>query len=237
MSVLSAFSVPPCARRSAALLALAAGTACAASAATVVLPTTIGDHPYDSEAFATGYLGGGPGGEFACFSAATVSACSAASLPLSALGPDLTTGLALGVGGTVTLAMPSRGDTLVFWEAGDIAAAADDAATLFSLHTAAGWTPEVAVGSFRLQPVLADPRASGYATNFGSFGAPEFGLKSGTSFDAVRIRSCCGAQANFDLLALAAVPEPVPVVLLLAGLVGLTGLSVRRRPQAASSLP
>jgi hypothetical protein len=85
--------------------------------------------------------------------------------------------------------------------------------------------------------VLNDTQPSGYGTNYASFAVTEFGLAAGSSFDAVRIRSCCGADAHFDLLAVAAIPEPNSAALVGIGLLGLVVLRRRnplRQPPRAS---
>ena len=88
------------------------------------MPTSHGNRDFDSTAFAFATLAG-PSGEFACFTGGTLSACSPAALQIAALGPDLTTGLTLGLAGEVTLAVPMIGSSLAIWEAGNSSLAGD----------------------------------------------------------------------------------------------------------------
>jgi hypothetical protein len=214
-------------------LFLSAGTS---FAATVSMPTSSGNRDFDSNAFAFATLAG-PSGEFACFTAGALSACSPAALQIAALGPDLTMGLTLGLAGEVTLEVPMTGSSLAIWEAGDSSRTGDVSGSLMSVHTAAGWTAPQSFGSGQIAPVLLDTLPSGYSTNFGIFSAADFGIADGVVFDAVRIQACCGADAHFDLLAVAVdvsvpvvtvVPEPSTYALLLSGLFA-TGGAARRR--------
>lgn len=211
-----------------AALALAAPSTLAV---VVDMPTDLGSRGFDSASFATVFIAA-PSGEYACFSAATLSACNAASLQLSVLGPDLTTGLTLGENAEVTLALPATASGIAVWEAGKYNTTGDLLDTLLTVHTAAGWSAErtFVVGGFG--PVLNDNRPSGYPTNYGTLVAADFGLAPGSVIDAVRIRSCCGMSAHSDLLAVAAVPETSTPALMLAGLLAV-GAIVRVRGRRA----
>ena len=212
-------------------LFLSAGTSLAA---TVSMPTSQGSRDFDSNAFAFATLAG-PSGEFGCFTAGMLSACSPAALQIAALGPDLTTGLTLGLAGEVTLGVPMIGSSLAIWEAGDSTLAGDVSDSLISVHTDTGWTTFRSFGSGHMAPVLSDTLPSGYATNFGIFSASDFGIAQNAVFDAVRIQSCCGADAHFDILAVAVdapvvavVPEPSTYALMLSGLFAVGWLARRR---------
>jgi hypothetical protein len=209
-------------------LLLSAGSA---MAELVTLPTPMGDREFDSTTFASGILEG-PSGEFACFTGGVVSACSAGSLALAVVGPDLTTGLTLGLDGLVRLSLPATGPVLAIWEAGDFEVVRDVRGLLVSVHTAAGWSAEQSYGPGRLAPVANDTEPSGYATNFSYFTSEDFGLAPGTVFDAVQLRSCCGITANADILAVAAIPEPGIMALMLAGAVAMM-IPLQRRKQGA----
>lgn len=200
-------------------------SAASAGAAIVSMPTPQGAVDFDSADFATALLSG-PVGEFGCFTAGTLSTCTTASLQAAVLGPDLGTGLTLGSGAEVTLALPARGSGLVLWEAGDFTLASYTRDARVAVHTAAGWSGELNVNPGHLAPVLNDSQPSGFKTNFGSFSAADFGLAANSVFDAVRIRSCCAANSQFDLLAVAAVPEPGTALLFGIGLLGF--VAVRR---------
>jgi hypothetical protein len=197
-------------------LCLSAG---GARAQTVSMPTPQGPVDFDSASFAYALLAG-PGGNFGCFTAGTLTDCTPALLQAAVLGPDLTTGLTLGEGAVITLAVPAIGPGLVFWEAGNFALTGDTWDALVSVHTDAGWSVERSVNPLHLAPVLNDTYPSGYGTNFATFSAEEFGLPINSVFDAVRIRSCCGADAHFDLLAVAVVPEPGTAMLFAMGALG-----------------
>lgn len=214
-------------------LFLSAGTTLAS---TVSMPTSQGNRDFDSNAFAFAMLAG-PSGEFGCFTAGTLSACSPAALQIAALGPDLTIGLTLGLASEVTLEVHPIGSSLAIWEAGNSALAGDVSDSLMSVHTAAGWTPVQSFGSGHMAPVLSDTLPSGYSTNFGIFSASDFGIAQDAVFDAVRIQACCGADSHFDILAVAVdvgipvvavVPEPSTSALLLSGLFAI-GRAARRR--------
>jgi hypothetical protein len=211
-------------------LGLWVGVAGSAHALMVSMPTPQGAVDFDTAAFAAGLLAG-PIGEFGCFTGGTLSACTPAALQAAVIGPDLGTGLTLGQGAEVTLALPVAGRVLAFWEAGDITLAGDAANTWVSVRTATGWTEAISLGAGHLAPVLNDTRPSGYGTNFGVIGVAEFGLAADASFDAVRLVAGSGIAAHFDLLAVAAVqavPEPGTAALLALGLLGLLAM---RRPQ------
>ena len=209
-------------------------SASTALAATVSMPTPQGSRAFDSDAFAFATLAG-PSGEFGCFTAGVLSACSPASLQIAALGPDLTTGLTLGPASEVTLALPMIGSSLAIWEAGNFTVENDVSDALVSVHTTAGWTTFRSFGSGNIAPVLNDTQPSGYQTNFGTFSASDLGLVPDALFDAVRIQSCCGADSHFDILAVAvagtgavaAVPEPSTSALLLSGLLAIVVLARR----------
>jgi hypothetical protein len=188
-------------------------------AVTVTMPTPQGPVEFDSMNFAYARLAG-PVGDFGCFTAGAVRACDPELLQAAVLGPDLATGLTLGLGALVTLAVPTTGSGLVFWEAGDATLTGEARDLHVAVHTAAGWSPEYSLGDGHLTAVLNDTRPSGYATNFASFSAAALGLAPDAVFDAVRLRSCCDADAHFDLLAVAVVPEPGTVTLLVLGLLG-----------------
>ena len=83
-------------------------------------------------------------------------------LDIAALGPDLRTGLTLGLDGTVTLALPETGSSLAVCEAGNFSLREDVDDTLVSVHTAAGWTAVRSLGSGMMAPVLNDSWPSGY---------------------------------------------------------------------------
>ena len=214
-------------------LLLSAGTPLAA---TVSMPTSHGNRDFDSAAFAFATLAG-PSGEFGCFTAGMLSACSQAALQIAALGPDLTTGLTLGLAGEVTLGVHTIGSSLAIWEAGNSTLAGDVSNSLLSVHTAAGWTPLKSFGSGNMAPVLGDMLPSGYSTNFGIFSASDFGIAESAVFDAVRIQACCGANSHFDVLAVAVdvgtpvvavIPEPSTYALLLSGLFAIGGVARAR---------
>ncbi len=221
-------------RRGRAQAAAAAVGLCLATggtwADTVSMPAPQGPLDFDSSHFAYAFLAG-PGGNFGCFTAGALSACNPVLLQAAVLGPDLSTGLTLGLGAEVTLAVPAIGSGLVFWEAGDYTLAGDAWDARVAVHTAAGWSGEHSLGAGHLAPVLNDTRPSGYGTNFATFSATEFGLAADAVFDAVRIRSCCGADSHFDLLAVAVVPEPGTATLWALGLLGCA--LARRRGQPA----
>lgn len=232
--------VNPMVRRPFLSLLMAAGLLCAGSAiaATVSMPTSEGQRDFERGSFASA-IQAGPTGEFACFSAATLSACTATSLDLGVLGADLGSGLTLGWNASVTLAVPATAAaSLSLWEAGTVT---DDASTFVSVHTTAGWSVEQAFGGTRMAAVQNDQRASGYQTNFGSFSIAEFGLATGTVVDAVRIRSGDAAAAHLDILAVSLdpfttpIPEPQSIALLLAGLFAV-GLIVRHRRPGQGAL-
>jgi hypothetical protein len=221
---------------------LAVGSACAqtAWAQTVSMPTPQGPVAFDSASFAYAVLGG-PGGSYACFSAGTLSGCTPGQAQAAALGPDLSHGLTLGQGAVLTLAVPAIGSGLALWEAGNFSLTGDAWDTLVSVHTSAGWSTATSVSPGNLAPVLFDTQPSGYQTNLASFSAADFGLPAGSVFDAVRISSCCGLDAHFDLLAVAVVPEPGTGLLFGMGALGLLGLALARRwnpaqPERASRL-
>jgi hypothetical protein len=204
-------------------------SASSAMAALVSMPTPLGDRNFDTATFASGILQG-PSGESACFSAGTSSPCASPSqLQLAVLGPDLTTGLSLGLNGLIRLSLPAPGPRLVVWEAGNFDAAGDVGESRVSVHTAAGWSSEHTYGPGHVARVAGDTLPSGYPTNFGEFTAQDFGLPPGTAFDAVQFRSCCGDTAHADILAVAAIPEPGTLVLMLAGVMAMMALSHRRR--------
>ena len=216
-----------------AVLAAVLGlSAASAGAAIVSMPTPLGAVDFDSANFASA-VQAGPEGSFGCFTAGTLSACTPASLQSAVLGPDLTTGLTLGPDSVVTLTLPATGSKLVFWEAGDFTLASHTHEALVAVHTSAGWSIDLSVNPGHLSPVLNDTLPSGYKTNYGSFSAADFGLAANSVYDAVRIRSCCGAESQFDLLAVgvaagaaAAVPEPGTTLLFGIGLLAFT--AVRR---------
>jgi hypothetical protein len=232
----------PLFRRSRLSLLMAGSVLCAGSAlaAPVSMPTPEGHRDFDSRSFANA-IQADPTGEFACFARATLSACTATSVELGALGSDLSTGLTLGFGASVTLALPATAATgLALWEAGTVPSGSDATETYVAVHTAAGWSIEQGFGTARMAPVQNDPRASGYQTNFGTFSVADFGLATGTVVDAVRIRSGDAQSAHLDILAISVdrwitpVPEPKTSALLLAGLLGV-GLIVRRRMSATGA--
>jgi PEP-CTERM motif len=198
-----------------------------ALAVPVSMPTPQGDRVFDSASFASAFVAA-PSGPFACFSAGSLSACTPASLQLSVLGPDLNTGLTLGPGAEVTLAVPAIGSVLAVWEAGDFDSVGDYADSFFSVHTAAGWSAEHSYAPEHIAHVINDPKPSGFLTNMGTFSDVDFGLAPGTVFDQVRIRSCCGANAHSDILAVAVVPEPGTSVLLMAGLLAFGAVARRK---------
>lgn len=221
--------------------AFIAGIALAANmalATPVSMPTPMGPVNFDSSSFANGILVS-PSGEFACFAAGSLSSCSPSTLQLAVLGPDLTTGLTLGQGGTITLAVPVMGSGLVIWEAGTQSVAGDVGGSRISLHTAAGWSAEHTYSAEHSAPVLGDTQPSGYPTNYGGFSVTEFGLPRGTVFDAVRIRSCCGVTAHADILAVAvtAVPEPSTAQAFVSGLLAVGVLGLRGRMRLFDRLP
>jgi len=215
---------------SVAALCLSAGSVGAQS---VSMPTPQGPVAYDSASFAYALLAG-PEGSYACFTGGTLSACNPASLQAAVLGPDLGTGLTLGQGAVVTLAVPPTGPALAIWEAGTFSQAGDAWDALVAVHTGAGWSIERSVSPGRLAPVLDDTRPSGYQTNFAIFSADEFGLAADSVFDAVRVRSCCGLDSHFDLLAVAVVPEPGTIPLI--G-IGVLGIALARRRNARRAEP
>lgn len=212
------------------LLAALMLSASSAMAALVSMPTPLGDRNFDTANFASGILQG-PSGEFACFSAGTSSLCASPSeqLQLAVVGPDLTTGLSLGLNGLIRLSLPTPGRVLFVWEAGNFDAAGDVGDSLVSVHTAAGWSSEHIYGPVHVASVADDTQPSGYTTNFGIFTAQDFGLAPGTAFDAVQFRSCCGDTAHADILAVAAIPEPGTLVLMLAGAIAMMIMPRRRR--------
>lgn len=233
--------VTPLCRLPGLSLLMAGSMLCAGSAlaASVSMPTPEGNRNFKDTSFANA-IQASPTGEFACFSGATLSACTTTSLELGVLDADLTTGLTLGYDASVTLALPATAATsLALWEAGTVSTGSDAAKTYLAVHTAAGWSVEHAVGAARMAPVQNDQQASGYQTNFGTFRVAEFGLARGAVIDAVRIRSSDAASAHLDILAVAVepwvrvtpVPEPQTYAMLLAGLLAV-GLIVRRRMSA-----
>lgn len=209
------------------LLAALSWAAITAQATPVSMPTSEGNQTFDSASFAADILA--PlRGEYACFTASALSACTVESLQAAVLGPDLSTGLTLGVDGELMLGFVTGGSTLAIWEAGHIKATGDTRNSLMSVHTLAGWSDELAYTADKIQPVLGDTQPSGYPTNFSSFSAQDFGLAPGTLFDALRIRSCCTYE-HVDLLAVSLVPEPSSMSLMAMGLfLGL--MLVTRRP-------
>jgi len=196
----------------------------AALAVAVSMPTDQGSRSFDSASFASAFIAA-PSGDYACFSNATLGACNASSLQLSVLGPDLTTGLTLGENAEVTLALPAIASGFVVWEAGKYNTTGDMLDTLFKVHTAAGWSDERSFVVGQVAPVQNDSKPSGYATNYATLWAADFGLAPDAVIDAVRIRSCCGMNAHSDLLAIAAVPEPNTPLLMLAGLLAVGGIT------------
>lgn len=198
-----------------------------ATADVVSMPTPLGNQNFDPASFASGILQG-PSGEFACFSAGTLSPCTTPSLQLAVLGPDLTTGLSLGLDGLIILSMPATGPVLAVWEAGNFAVIGDVGDSLVSVHTAAGWSAEHTYAPGHVAPVAGDTQPSGYQTNFGYFTAQDFGLAPGSAIDAVQFRSCCGINAHADILAVAAIPEPSMFVLMLAGVIAIATMRHRR---------
>ena len=203
-------------------------------AAMVSMPTPEGNRLFDSNDFAFATLAG-PSGEFACFTGGALSACTPAMLNIAALGPDLTTGLALGLDGAVTLALPGTGSSVALWEAGNFSLHDDVDDLLVSVHTVAGWTAFRSLGSGVMAPVLNDSWPSGYQTNFGTLSAANFGLELGDLLDGVRFEACCGDDSDFDVLAVTGfvpvtpVPEPSSTALLLSGLFALGFLARRRK--------
>lgn len=113
-------------------------SASSAMAALVSMPTPLGDRNFDTATFAGAILQG-PSGEFACFSGGTLSPCTSSSVQLAVVGPDLTTGLSLGLNGQIRLSLPAPGPVLVVWEAGNFDVAGDVGDSRVSVHTAAGW--------------------------------------------------------------------------------------------------
>jgi PEP-CTERM motif len=222
--------IPSPVRRAWPALFTAVAIACtlpAAAAATVSMPTPDGPRSFASEAFAQSVLAG-PGGDAGCFAGGVSGPCTPASFALAVLGPDLTTGLTLGTGADLTLALTPLGSTLMVWEAG---APGDTAGSLISVRTSAGWSIERDYGIGLATLVAGDTQPSGYATQYSQFSAADFGLAGNAVFDAVRLRTCCDAGAHLDLLAVAAVPEPATVLMLLPGLAAL-GWRLRRRRAA-----
>lgn len=225
--------VKPMFRRPRVSMLMAVGLLCAGSAiaATVSMPTSEGQRDFETSSFASA-VQASPTGEFACFSAGMLAACTPTSQDFGVLGADLGSGLTLGWNASVTLAMPaSAAIGLSLWEAGTVTYGTS---TYVAVRTAAGWSVEQAFGSPRMAAVQNDQRPSGYQTNFGSFSIAEFGLATGTVVDAVRIRSGDAAAAHLDILAVSLdpfttpIPEPQTIALLLAGLL-VVGLIVRHR--------
>jgi hypothetical protein len=209
------------------LLAGVAFSSAAAMAQTVSMPTPQGNSSYNSAAFANAFLAA-PSGDFTCFTGGALAACNPALLQLALLGPDLTTGLTLDLSAEVTLAFAGAGTSLYIWEAAGYDAAGGAGSMMLSVHTATGWSDSRLFGPDRLVSVRDDTRPSGYATLLGIYSWADFGFAAPTSFDAVRIRSCCGTATHPDLLAIAVVPESRSAAMMLAGLLTV-GMILRRR--------
>jgi len=210
---------------SAMLTLLLAGSALATP---VDMPTPTGTRSFDSTAFASTIMSG-PIGQFSCFTASVLSDCTVEALESAVLGPDLVSGITLGLSGEITLSFAVAGSSLSIWEAGDIGSSGDTQISFLSVHTASGWSLEKDYGPGHILPVLNDTQPSGYPTNFSSFSAVDFGLAHGETFDALRIRACCTNDAHLDLLAIAAVPEPTSVALMLMGLLMTVFVSFRKK--------
>lgn len=197
----------------------------------VDMPTPTGTQSFDSSSFASGIMAE-PLRQFACFTASALSACTVSTLNAAVLGPDLISGMTLGLSGEITLSFATAGSALAIWEAGNISSSGDTQISFLSVHTASGWSIEKDYGPGHILPVLNDTQPSGDPTNYSSFSAADFGLMLGETFDALHIRACCTTNAHLDLLAVAAmpsaVPEPSTAALTLLGLLGIGFFSIRR---------
>jgi len=222
------------------VVAIGAGwLASVAMANPVDMPTPTGTQSFESTSFASGIMAE-PTGQFACFTASVLTACTVSTLNAAVLGPDLISGMTLGLSGEITLSFTNAGSALAIWEAGNISSTGDTQASFLSVHTASGWSIEKDYGPGHILPVLNDTQPSGYPTNFSSFSAVDFGLMLGETFDALHIRACCTTNAHLDLLAVvaipSAVPEPSTAAMTCLGLLGIGFFAFKKITHASRSL-
>jgi hypothetical protein len=191
-----------------------------AHAASVTLPTDTGSQTFESTLFADRIVGSRLGGLSFTFQGPYPADFNGISVAAALLGTDLSNGLGISRQDSVTLGFSRPGPALAIWEAGNLQEFGE---TLLEASTDGGRTFGPSMVRYLPNPVVPDPKPSGYQTNYQLIEASRFGLAPGAPIDALRITVVDGdvAFVHTDILAVASVPEPSSFALLVFGLIAL----------------